>query len=103
MKSPNYRIALAFRSVRGPGMTDEDAYNYARRLRMYGLAEAGNPPEQRFLDPIDNRYPTLPFYDERSLEDIFNIVTVEPVKTEDKHMMGLDLSGHQARYALCSG
>ena len=42
--SPNYRIALAFRSVPAPGRTTEDAYVYAQRLRMYFLSEADNPP-----------------------------------------------------------
>src|SRR5215831_175377 len=44
--SPNYRIAFAFRSVIAPGKTIADAHNYAQRLRMYYLSEAGNPPKQ---------------------------------------------------------
>jgi hypothetical protein len=87
--SPNFRIAFAFRSVRGEGMSQEDAYNYARRLRMYRLSEAADPPEQLFFDPIDTRYPTLPFYDERHFRDMHAIVSVEPVKPEDKVMMGM--------------
>lgn len=87
--SPNYRVAFAFRSVRGPGMTEADAYTYARRLRMYPLAEAANPPEQVFFDPIDTRYPTLPLWGLAQFEDIHAIVTVEPVKPEDKHAMGM--------------
>ncbi len=87
--SPNYRIAFAFRSVRAPGKSVADAYAYARKLRMYYLSEAGNPPEQRFVDPIDDRYPTLPFYDERHFEDMAEIMSVEPVKEQDKVMMGM--------------
>jgi hypothetical protein len=63
--SPNFRIALAFRSVPAPGKSAADAYAYAKKLRMYFLSEAENPPEQRFVDPINQRYPTLPFYDGR--------------------------------------
>lgn len=63
--SPNYRVAFAFRSVPAEGKSIEDAFNYAQRLRMYYLSEAGNPPPQRFVDPIKERYPTLPFYDEQ--------------------------------------
>lgn len=87
--SPNYRIAFAFRSVRGEGMSQEDAYNYAKRLRMYRLSETADPPEQVFFDPIDTRYPTLPFYDERHFEDMHKIMSVEPVKPEDRAMMGM--------------
>lgn len=87
--SPNYRIAFAFRSVPAAGKTTADAYAYAKRLRMYYLSEAGNPPGQKFVDPIDQRYPTLPFYDARHFEDMHAIMSVEPVREHDKVMMGM--------------
>jgi Protein of unknown function (DUF1254) len=82
--SPNFRIALAFRSVPAPGKSAADAYQYSKKLRMYYLSEAGSPPEQRFVDPIDKRYPTLPFYDGRHFEDMHAIMSVEPVNPHDK-------------------
>jgi hypothetical protein len=87
--SPNYRIAFAFRSVPAAGKSTADAYAYAKRLRMYYLSEAKNPPEQKFVDPINQRYPTLPFYDERHFEDMHEIMSVEPVREHDKVMMGM--------------
>src|SRR5262249_5733665 len=87
--SPNYRIAFAFRSVIAPGKTIADAYAYSKKLRMYYLSEAGHPPEQRFVDPIKERYPTLPFYDERHFQDMYDIMSVEPVHEQDKVMMGM--------------
>ncbi|UNK48598.1 DUF1214 domain-containing protein [Lysobacter sp. S4-A87] len=87
--SPNYRIAFAFRSIVGPGMTQTDAFNYAQKLRMYYLSEAANPPKQRFVDPSDKRYATLPFYDERYFKDVYDIFSVEPVREQDKLMMGM--------------
>jgi hypothetical protein len=87
--SPSYRIAFAFRSVPAPGKSAADAYRYSQRLRMYYLSEAGNPPQQRFVDPINERYPTLPFYDERLFEDLHAIMSVEPVKEQDKVMTGM--------------
>src|SRR5262249_22399177 len=87
--SPNYRIAFAFRSVPAPGKTTADAYAYAKRLRMYYLSEAGNPPQQKFIDPYNDRYPTLPFYDERHFDDMHAIMSVEPVREQDKVMMGM--------------
>jgi hypothetical protein len=87
--SPNYRIAFAFRSIVAPGKTIEDAYRYSQNLRMYYLSEAANPPKQKFIDPSHERYPTLPFYDERAFQDIYDIVSVEPVKPHDKVMMGM--------------
>jgi hypothetical protein len=87
--SPNFRVALAFRSVPAPGKTVADAYRYAQKLRMYNLSEADNPPQQRFIDPIKDRYPTLPFYDERAFEDMHAIFSAEPVNPQDKVMMGM--------------
>ena len=87
--SPNYRVAFAFRSVRGPGMTEADAYAYAKRLRMYSLSQDGNPPEQVFYDPIDTRYPTMPLWGLAHFENLHAIMTVEPVKPEDKQIMGM--------------
>src|ERR1700761_3285273 len=87
--SPNYRIAFAFRSVPAPGKSTADAYQYSKRLRMYYLSEAGNPPQQKFVDPANERYPTLPFYDERHFEDMHAIMSVEPVREHDKVMMGM--------------
>ena len=87
--SPNYRVALAFRSIVAAGKTQADAFNYAQRLRMYYLSEAADPPKQKFVDPLDDRYATIPFYDERHFNDIYNIVSVEPVRPIDKHMMGM--------------
>jgi hypothetical protein len=87
--SPNYRIAFAFRSVPAPGKSAADAYRYAQRLRMYYLSEVDNPPKQRFIDPINDRYATLPHYDERHFQDMHAIMSVEPVKEQDKVMMGM--------------
>jgi hypothetical protein len=87
--SPNYRIAFAFRSVPAPGKAAADAYQYAKKLRMYYLSQAANPPQQKFIDPYSERYPTLPFYDERHFEDMHAIMSVEPVREHDKVMMGM--------------
>ncbi|MEC5398051.1 DUF1254 domain-containing protein [Uliginosibacterium sp. H1] len=87
--SPSFRIALAFRSVRAQGKSIEDAFHYAQKLRMYYLSEAKIPPKQKFVDPSDQRYPTLPFYDERHFQDMHAIMSVEPVRKQDKVMMGM--------------
>jgi hypothetical protein len=87
--SPNYRIAFAFRSVPAAGKTTADAYHYAQKLRMYYLADASNPPKQRFIDPANERYATLPFYDERHFQDMHDIMSIEPVNEQDKVMMGM--------------
>ena len=89
--SPNDRIGLALRSVPASGKTVADAYQYAKKLRMYDLADASKPPQQRFIDPLalDKRYPTRPYYDERHFDDLHAIISVEPVRPQDKVMMGM--------------
>jgi hypothetical protein len=85
----SYRLAFAFRSVALPGASDADAYAYSKTLKMYPLSEASSPKPTRFVDPTGKRYPTLPFYDLGAYQDIYEIVSVEPVRARDKVMMGM--------------
>jgi hypothetical protein len=87
--SSGYRVLLAFRSVAAPGATEADAHAYSKLLKMYPLAEAANPQPTRFVDGVSLPLHTLPFYDFRALQDIKEIVDVEPVQARDKVMMGL--------------
>lgn len=89
VRSPNHRIALAFRSVPGPGKSERDAYEYSLRLRMYSLSEADDPPAQRFVDTVDERLPTLAPYDETFFERLHETLSYEPVRPEDRHIVGL--------------
>ena len=87
--SQNYRIQFAFRSIKLPGMTDEQANAYAKTIKMYPLAEAVNPKPTRFVDGYADRMSTLPFYDFRYFQDLHDIISVEPVRPRDKVMMGM--------------
>jgi len=89
VKSPSYRVAFAFRSVAGPNSTQEQAYEYAKTLKMYYLSELPEPAPTKFMDPLDLRYSTLPMYDERWFEELYEIVSVEEVNPRDKVMMGM--------------
>ncbi len=85
LHSPSYRIYLAFRSIRKNGATMEEAYEYSKRLKMYYLDD---PKPTRFIDPSDMRFPSLIPYDETMFRDIHDIFSIEPVKAQDKIMMG---------------
>ena len=89
VSSPNYRIRLIFQVMSGNGKTQKDAYDYAKRLRIYYLSEAKNPPRQVFLDPSKEEFSTLLFYDERYFNDVYDVFTYEPVREQDKYMLGL--------------
>ena len=85
LHSPGYRVYFAFRSIKKPGATTEDAYAYSKTLKMYYL---NDPKPTKFLDPSDKRFASLPSYDENMFKDMYDIFTVEPVKEQDKIMMG---------------
>ncbi|MBV8638137.1 MAG: DUF1254 domain-containing protein [Candidatus Eremiobacteraeota bacterium] len=87
IRSKNYRIQFAFRSIRLPGMTDVDAQTYAETLKLYSLTEANNPKPTRFVDAWPDRLSTLPFYDFRYFQDLYDALSGEPVRTRDKAIM----------------
>lgn len=89
IRSSGYRIVLAFRSVAVAGATEADAYAYSKTLKMYPLSEAAAMPKTRFVDGRPLPFHTLPHYDIRALQDIHDIVSVEPVQSRDKVMMGM--------------
>jgi hypothetical protein len=84
-----YRIGLAFRSVPAPTASDADAYAYSKTLKLYPLSEAANPAPTKFVNVLGVPVHTLPFYDIRALQDIKDIIDVEPVRPQDKVMMGM--------------
>ena len=85
LKSPSYRVYFAFRAIKKPSATFEDAYTYAKTLKMYYL---NDPKPTKFIDPSNKRFPTLPHYDEDFYKDIYDIISLEDVNEEDKIMMG---------------
>jgi hypothetical protein len=89
IKSPSYRVAFAFRSVPGPNSSTAQAYEYAQTLKMYYYSELPNPKPTQFIDPSNKRLSTLPHYDERWFEELYEIVSVEEVMPRDKVMMGM--------------
>jgi hypothetical protein len=92
VQSESYRLAFAFRSIPQPGASVEDAHAYALTLKMYPIADAANPKPTRFVDGSTRRVPTLPRYDIGAFQDIYDIVSVEPVRPRDKVMMGMLVS-----------
>jgi hypothetical protein len=89
IQSSGYRIVFAFRSIALEGATAADAYEYSRTLKMYPLSEAPHPGPTPVVDNRSEPLHTLPFYDIRALQDIHDIISVEPVQPRDKVMMGM--------------
>jgi hypothetical protein len=82
LRSGSY-IMFAFRSVQLEGATQAEAYAYSKTLKLYPLSEAPNPQPTRFVDGRPYPLPALPYYDIRGLQDIHNIISVEPVQPRD--------------------
>ena len=89
VRSTSYRVVFAFRSIALEGANAADAYAYSKTVKMYPLSQAASPPETRFVNGRPYPLHTLPFYDIRTLKDIYDIVSVEPVQPRDKVMMGM--------------
>jgi len=89
IRSPTFAISFAFRSIKLPGMSDADAQAYARTLKLYPLAEAANPKPTRFADTWDKPFRTLPFYDFRYYQELYEALKDEPVQPRNKAMMGM--------------
>lgn len=87
--STSNRLFFAFRSIVAPGKTEKDAIAYVKKLRVYDLDQASNPPEQKYIDILKTRIPALPYYDERAFKDIYDVINAEPVREQDKVMMGM--------------
>src|SRR5215467_13223625 len=89
IRSSSYRITFAFRAIQLAGATVADANAYTKLLKMYPLSEATDPKPTRFVDIRPYSLHPLPFYDIRALNNSHDIISVEPVQTHDKVMMGM--------------
>jgi hypothetical protein len=89
IRSSSYRITFAFRSIQLEGATVADANAYTKLLKMYPLSEAADPKPTRFVHIRPYSLHTLPFYDIRALQDIHDVISVEPVQPRDKVIMGM--------------
>lgn len=86
VNSQSYHISMVFRSIALNGATDEDAYNYSKKVKLYSLLD---PKPTQFIDPINKRYSTLMRYDERWFDDIYAMINRENARPRDKVMTGM--------------
>jgi hypothetical protein len=79
-----------FARPRTPRLPPERGPPESTRPRLvHPLSEAGNPKPTRFVDGRSHPLHTLPFHDIRALEDVHELIDVEPVQPQDKVMIGL--------------
>lgn len=84
-----YRGYALVRSVLRSG-SDEDvaaAVTYAKRIRLYPLSEAANPPPTAYVDAADVLYDSTIPYDIRFFESLDRMVQDEPFLERDRAMI----------------
>jgi hypothetical protein len=60
-----------------------------KKLRLYHLTNAGNPPEQRFVDMAGKLFDGIVRFDDRFYASLAQMINEEPVLAQDRAMMGL--------------
>lgn len=89
MRSTTYRGYALIRSVLKSG-SDADlatAVKYSKRLKLYPLSQAADPPETKYLDASDVVIDSTIRYDASFYETLNAIVQAEPFLERDKAMI----------------
>ncbi|NLR90682.1 DUF1254 domain-containing protein [Flammeovirga agarivorans] len=84
-----YRVGFSFRPRLYNGATDKDAAEYAHQVKIYPLSEESNPKETNYLDATNVSYNCLPVYDFTFFQDINDVIQNNPVRPQDKAVMGI--------------
>ena len=89
MASDTYQAYALVRSVLASGTAEDvaKAVKYARRLRLYPLSQAANPPETVFVDASGVLFDSTIPYDVRFFESLNRIVQAEPWLERDRAMI----------------
>jgi hypothetical protein len=75
-----------------PGNSPTDERNgdaVVHQMKIYPLAQAANPPAQRFVDMTNIPYDGLVHYDESIYVSLARMLNEEPAQPEDLQMMGM--------------
>ncbi|MEF1273059.1 DUF1214 domain-containing protein [Vibrio campbellii] len=80
---------FSFRPRLYNGATDKDAGDYAKRIKIYELQDASNPPKTDHLNVTDVDYDCLPYYNETFFQDVNKVVQNNPIREQDKVMVSL--------------
>jgi hypothetical protein len=89
MPSDTYQNYALVRSILKSGSNADvaTAVSYARRLKLYPLSRAENPPATMFVDASDVIFDSTIPYDVRFFESLNRIVQAEPWLERDKAMI----------------
>ena len=91
LPSMNYQGYALLRSILRSG-SDADvakAVDYAKRIKLYPLSQAANPPATIFVDAIDVVYDSTIPYDLRFFQSLDRVVQMEPWLARDRLMIDI--------------
>jgi multidrug resistance efflux pump len=89
LRYPTYNGYALYRAIRN-GTSDADAaaaLALVKKLRVYPLAQAANPPEQRFIDIYGKTFDGIAKFDESFFESLNRMAQEESVQPRDMIMM----------------
>ncbi len=89
VQSDSFNQGFSFRPVMKEGATFKDTAAHTKRLKIYHLADASNPPPTRHIDAFSKKYESLPTYDLTFFEDILDVISREPTRPQDKAMLAM--------------
>ena len=87
--SDTNQLGFSFRPRLYNGATDKDAGDYAQTINIYKLSQESNPPATTYLDATNKPYGGLPVYDYTFFQDINDVIQANPIRTQDKAMVGV--------------
>jgi hypothetical protein len=89
MRSSTFAGMVILRSNIGSGSAADiaKAVEYGKRVKLYALSQAANPPATRFVDAIDKVYDNTIPYDLRFFEKLHAFVQREPWLERDRSMI----------------
>jgi len=91
MPSGNWQGYALLRSILKSGSkADVDtAVNYTKRIKLYPISQAANPPQTVFIDASNKLFDSTILYDLRFFESLDRMVQNEPFLTRDKLMIDI--------------
>ncbi|HKN78971.1 MAG TPA: DUF1254 domain-containing protein, partial [Lysobacter sp.] len=89
LPSGNYLGYALLRSILKSGSAEDvaKAVAYAKRIKLYPLSQAANPPGTTFVDAIDAVFDATIPYDRRFFASLDRMVQTEPFLERDKAMI----------------
>jgi hypothetical protein len=88
-KTPTYGIWLPWRGFLVDGDPKPAVASMKAKLRIYPLAQADNPPEQKFIDLSGRNFNTIHANDFHYYEEVARIIQEEPTESLDPEFLGL--------------